>query len=619
MADKGRRAAERRREREGDSVLADPDGEFTDLHAVEGEWVGDESGLQGDLNELLGDLDPDRAEAVSRLITDEHSIAAESERASQPVEATVVASQAAARHGEGGRLAVLRGPDRGLGQDLVFTETVVGRSSKADIILRDESISREHFVIRRSERGFELVDLGSESGTLVNGKSCSKAIIRQGDEIEIGETTLRFFATDGPAPRPRDQEGTQVTRFTTLDQAPSAVIQRPSGRRQALRYVLIAMVVFMVGALLATAAALYYFDRIGTYRLRLDPALAGLLTEARAKIDTGENQAALQAVEAFLLERPHDLEARELSLLIKRELVLQEKLARIAQALRIGKLDKAVELADSLPLDSGIRRQAQELIFDARAQLHATRKQAIASLLQEGSFEAASNLLERYATANPGDPDIAGLRARIALANQALEGVDTREKQLRSQAAMQPAIESFRKGEVDRARRQLRTVSDPELQAEATRLAEKIAAFEAALQAGRASHRAKRSSGLKELERAAALEKQIAGGTTVFSPTLARLRSDLLYLLGIEQLSKEQHCAAKSSFQAARKLNPGDMKSSEQLTGLQRRAEAELVRAQSIARGDRQAAREIARRARCLVPDRSKLARGFEQLMKGAN
>ncbi len=95
MSDKGRRAADRRREREGDSVLGSPAGEKTDLIDVEGEWIGTASGLKGGI-ESAGEVP--LGSDQSQVITGEHpalsSIAAESERVSaQPLEETAYAEQ----------------------------------------------------------------------------------------------------------------------------------------------------------------------------------------------------------------------------------------------------------------------------------------------------------------------------------------------------------------------------------------------------------------------------------------------------------------------------------------------------------------------------------------------
>src|SRR5207302_8785620 len=86
----------------------------------------------------------------------------------------------------------------------------VGRAEENVLGLRDMNVSRHHFSIERRETGWLLRDRGSRNGTLVNRQHCFDKILRDGDRIEVGGSTLTFRAqasrhsigTD-QAPRPR--------------------------------------------------------------------------------------------------------------------------------------------------------------------------------------------------------------------------------------------------------------------------------------------------------------------------------------------------------------------------------------------------------------------------------
>ena len=75
-----------------------------------------------------------------------------------------------------------------------MTDTVeLGResASPAGRLGDDRQISRRHAVIRRSDGGLTIEDLGSSNGTRVNGRLISGATqLRPGDRIELGNTTL---------------------------------------------------------------------------------------------------------------------------------------------------------------------------------------------------------------------------------------------------------------------------------------------------------------------------------------------------------------------------------------------------------------------------------------------
>jgi two-component system, cell cycle response regulator len=84
------------------------------------------------------------------------------------------------------------------------TETVLGRSDKADIQLDDERVSRQHLKLSLVKSGAQkndpthvvLTDLNSTNGTFINGVRVSAQELRNGDKVKIGNTILKFEAQD---------------------------------------------------------------------------------------------------------------------------------------------------------------------------------------------------------------------------------------------------------------------------------------------------------------------------------------------------------------------------------------------------------------------------------------
>jgi hypothetical protein len=68
----------------------------------------------------------------------------------------------------------------------------IGRSRECDVVLSDPNVSRRHIELRRGERGWAAVDLGSTNGMKVNGRRLSHAELEPGDRITIGITDLTF-------------------------------------------------------------------------------------------------------------------------------------------------------------------------------------------------------------------------------------------------------------------------------------------------------------------------------------------------------------------------------------------------------------------------------------------
>jgi DNA-binding NtrC family response regulator len=75
-------------------------------------------------------------------------------------------------------------------------ERAVTRSHSEGAALRlgvpDRRISSNHAVFRRNADGWALDDAGSKNGSRVNGEACARALLREGDVIELGQTVFLF-------------------------------------------------------------------------------------------------------------------------------------------------------------------------------------------------------------------------------------------------------------------------------------------------------------------------------------------------------------------------------------------------------------------------------------------
>jgi pSer/pThr/pTyr-binding forkhead associated (FHA) protein len=91
-----------------------------------------------------------------------------------------------------GQLVVAEGPLAGLRFPLVAgSRAVLGRSSKADFTLRDDSVSRRHVEVKVEETEISIRDLESTNGTQVNGKRISDwQPLADGDQILLGDLPL---------------------------------------------------------------------------------------------------------------------------------------------------------------------------------------------------------------------------------------------------------------------------------------------------------------------------------------------------------------------------------------------------------------------------------------------
>jgi serine/threonine protein kinase len=64
--------------------------------------------------------------------------------------------------------------------------TLIGRASDCDIVLRVADVSKHHCRIRLEKRKAIVEDLGSANGTLVNGQRVERAVLQDGDQLDVG-------------------------------------------------------------------------------------------------------------------------------------------------------------------------------------------------------------------------------------------------------------------------------------------------------------------------------------------------------------------------------------------------------------------------------------------------
>lgn len=71
---------------------------------------------------------------------------------------------------------------------------IIGREVQCPIMLNDNSVSRQHSSITRLAEGYLLKDMGSSNGTYVNGHRVQEALLKDGDQISIGDCEFWFEA-----------------------------------------------------------------------------------------------------------------------------------------------------------------------------------------------------------------------------------------------------------------------------------------------------------------------------------------------------------------------------------------------------------------------------------------
>lgn len=98
---------------------------------------------------------------------------------------------------EGPVLVVRKGPDVGERFYLDRHTLSVGRDPRADIFLNDVTVSREHATLTVTGSEVSVIDVGSLNGTYINGVCVDKAILGDGDVVQIGTFQMVFLGSRG--------------------------------------------------------------------------------------------------------------------------------------------------------------------------------------------------------------------------------------------------------------------------------------------------------------------------------------------------------------------------------------------------------------------------------------
>ena len=99
-----------------------------------------------------------------------------------------------AASGDRACLVVIYGPELGKRAPLGQATFEIGRSSKSDLPIDQESISRHHARITFDGQRHVIEDLGSTNGTFVNDVGCKKQLLKDGDQVKLGRSILKYMA-----------------------------------------------------------------------------------------------------------------------------------------------------------------------------------------------------------------------------------------------------------------------------------------------------------------------------------------------------------------------------------------------------------------------------------------
>lgn len=101
--------------------------------------------------------------------------------------------QSSSPHGARATLTILSGARAG--QELILEKprTIVGRGPGVDIAIDDSAMSRQHMAVELLDGQFQVRDLGSTNGLMLNGRVVAAAELQDGDRLKAGKHEFQFL------------------------------------------------------------------------------------------------------------------------------------------------------------------------------------------------------------------------------------------------------------------------------------------------------------------------------------------------------------------------------------------------------------------------------------------
>jgi tetratricopeptide (TPR) repeat protein len=671
---KGRRAADRRREREsGDGAdVYDDDGAGTTPGAAPAsphdDYVEvDEEASRVDASRFEGSLlasaevaevvdDSAMANApagVARaqrsvprpggdVLDPEKSFARELKRrpreetaARFQAEVTEVRERKARRRWRGARLVVVAldgaAPATPIEMPIVVYPALLGRADDADLRVTDPTVSRRHAELSwrapdeadesdDEDSGFFVVDLGSTSGTLVNGLAVDgHTRLGHGDILGIGKTELRLLRAEAvPVPRPTQVPTTVVAEPLAIERTATevrvarqaaeaereqlraaqreahrraeeaAAVRRRRVRRRA-SWVIAACVALGVVGVVGVVVHRELLSDAAPAQLRVQAAT--LSAEARDHLLRGDVDGAAARVGALLAMVPDDEEGLSLERVIRTE---QRARDALQLALRLGDEDRDDEALDALQriADASIFARDRDRLRGALAERAVVRSlRIVEGLLDQGRIDDAFARVEQHRARFPEDKAGLALLARVQAARASAP----------KDAGLASARAAFVAGRLDDAR-QLAT------SAGYAGYARDVERFERALSEGKAAlARYDGAAARGPLDDAFRLLGSLGAGAA--SPIFASVQkpyADALYLSGTEKIEQGDGCGGARDLHRALRVLPDDPRLRAEADRLASRAEQGLTLARGARPEDPERARTLARQALCFAQSGTK-------------
>lgn len=326
------------------------------------------------------------------------------------------------------RLVLLNTDDAG--REFTFThgDLRIGRSEESEIAIDDPSLAQTHARLLLDDSGeWQIVDLQSSNGVLVNGEPYGKAMLRSGDLLQLGEVKLRFigpveaFRLAGEVEQPRSRVGSKLK----------------------VVFLSLALIVLAVDGLIllltpkSEPARRPESSRSISRTTPSEPAATKQVTPSVEVAPPPRSAAVERSTESKIepTARPAELPQN-----VAQSPQLDVKLKTAHSAMARRDFQRAVDILEPIKNSDGSRPPpVDDALYKANTELRAKKKLALAQKsLSAGKTEEALRLLDESAGTTAFAKEYQQLRSR---AEGAKQGRDGRRKETKLASAAKPGAE----------------------------------------------------------------------------------------------------------------------------------------------------------------------------------
>ena len=554
------------------------------------------------------------------------------ELSQQPGTRAKVDAEAAAPRGC--RLIVVDGPDLGMEWSFKVPKVVVGRDEDCELVMSDIAVSRRHAQITLEGERFVLTDLGSGNGTFLNGLRIESQELSPGDEVSIGERTLRFVelsqapptaaahpvsagplvepivGTVDPAAVPGEEGLESGGPFEPLglpagdgggvsSEAPTPGAESPGGlpRGMALKQMAagVGALILVVG-LLGVVGWVFqrYFVGESPAERRARAQREFLVGVELVKLKRcGDAQILFRRV---LEIRPKYARAREYIAHCDREIAQWNVLEGVRQLVRNGRHLEGIERLGAVSPDSAYADDAQRLKAELAEGLGRERVREAEGKWRNGDVFGARELVSLALEGAPGLSAAQELQTRIEAAAAAASVRPARPasaKPSRAPPRFERALRFYARGQIGAAIDAAEVAGG----SRSAEYVERLKRVRTLLRKTSEAHRAKDARGLLRVA-PAALEADhvLLRGKGSVRTELRRYQADGFYLRGVEALQRENQVEAFRDFSRALQVDPEHRLARDRLTDLRKKVEDIYYEAYILKDSDPEQTRKVFRR-----------------------